>query len=77
MLFRSAMGALPFLLWGSALYLWGSQVAKMLAFPIFFFWLAIPLPGFQQWTTHLQLIATSMAHHGSGLFGVETYVEGT
>ena len=74
---RLAMGALPFLLWGSALYLWGAQVAKMLAFPIFFFWLAIPLPGFQQWTTHLQLIATSMAHHGSGLFGVETYVEGT
>ena len=74
---RVAMGALPFLLWGSALYLWGPRVAKMLAFPLFFFWLAIPLPGFQQWTTHLQLIATSMAHHGSALFGVETYVEGT
>ena len=74
---RLAMGALPFLLWGSAWYLWGSRVAKLLAFPLFFFWLAIPLPGFQQWTTHLQLIATSMAHHGSGLFGVGTYVEGT
>ncbi len=74
---RMAMGALPFLMWGSALYLWGGRVAKMLAFPLFFFWLAIPLPGFQQWTTHLQLVATSLAHHGSGLFGVETYVEGT
>jgi exosortase len=52
-------------------------VAKMLTFPLFFFFLAIPLPSFQQATTHLQLIATSMAHHGSGLFGVETYVEGT
>lgn len=74
---RVALGALPFLLWGSVLYLWGWRVAKMLAFPLFFFWLAIPLPGFQQWTTHLQLLATSMAHHGAGLFGVETYVEGT
>jgi exosortase len=74
---RITLGALPFLFWGSALFLWGWQVAKLLAFPLFFFWLAIPLPSFQQATTHLQLIATSMAHHGSGLFGVETYVEGT
>lgn len=74
---RIAMGSLPFILWGSAMYLWGGQVARMLTFPLFFFWLAIPLPSFQQATTHLQLIATSLAHHGSGLFGVETYVEGT
>ena len=74
---RIAMGALPILLWGSALYFWGWRVAKMLTFPLFFFWLAIPLPGFQQWTTHLQLLAASLAHHGSGLFGVETYVEGS
>jgi exosortase len=74
---RVTVGALPFIVWGSVVYLWGWQVSKILLFPIFFFWLAIPLPGFQQATTHLQLIATSMAHHGSGLFGVETYVEGT
>ncbi len=74
---RIAMGALPFILWGSSLYLWGWQVAKILTFPLFFFWLAIPLPSFQQATTHLQLLATSLAHHGSGLFGVETFVEGT
>ncbi len=74
---RITLGALPIILWGSALYLWGWRVAKMLTFPIFFFWLAIPLPSFQQATTHLQLIATSLAHHGSALFGVETYVEGT
>ncbi|MEI8343024.1 MAG: exosortase/archaeosortase family protein, partial [Verrucomicrobiota bacterium] len=66
-----------FILWGSAWYLWGWRVAKILTFPLFFFWLAIPLPSFQQATTHLQLLATSLAHHGSGLFGVETYVEGT
>jgi exosortase len=74
---RITMGALPFIVWGSAVYLWGWQVAKILLFPVFFFWLAIPLPSFQQATSSLQLVATSLAHHGSGLFGVETYVEGT
>jgi len=74
---RVTAGALPFLLWGSALYLWGWRVAKILLFPLFFFWLAVPLPSFQQATTKLQLIATSLAHHGSGIFGVQTYVEGT
>jgi exosortase len=74
---RIAVAGLPFLLWGSALYLWGWQVGRMLLFPLFFFWLAVPLPTFQQATTHLQLLATSMAHHGSGLFGVQTYTQGT
>jgi len=74
---RIALGGLPFILWGSVCFLWGWRVAKILTFPLFFFWLAVPLPSFQQATTHLQLLATSMAHHGSGLFGVETYVEGT
>lgn len=74
---RIAAGALPFLLWGGCYYLWGWRVAKLLAFPFFFFWLAVPLPSFQQATTQLQLLATSLAHHGSGLFGVETRVVGT
>ena len=74
---RIAMGSLPFILWGAAMFLWGWKVAKILMFPLFFFWLAIPLPSFQQATTHLQLLATSLAHHGSGLLGVETVVEGT
>ncbi|MEO8617216.1 MAG: exosortase/archaeosortase family protein [Luteolibacter sp.] len=74
---RIAMVGLPFILWGSAFYLWGWRVARMLTFPLFFFWLAIPLPSFQQATTHLQLLATSLAHHGSALCGVQTYVEGT
>jgi exosortase len=73
---RITMGALPFILWGSAYFLWGWKVAKIVLFPLFFFWLAIPLPSFQQATTHLQLIATSMAHHGAALCGVETTVQG-
>lgn len=74
---RVAVGGLPFILWGGALYFWGWRVGKILSFPIFFLWISVPLPTFQQATTHLQLIATAMAHHGSGLMGVETYTQGT
>ncbi len=74
---RIAIGGLPFILWGGALYLWGWAAARMLIFPLFFLWIAIPLPAFQQATVHLQMIATQLAHHGSGLFGVETYTQGT
>lgn len=73
---RVAVGALPVLLWGSSLYLWGWATARQLFLPLFFFWLAIPLPSFQQATTHLQLMATSFAHYGASLFGVETLVQG-
>jgi exosortase len=74
---RIACGGLPFILWGSALYLWGWNTARLLAFPLFFLWMAIPLPSFQQATVQLQLIATQIAHHGSNLLGVQTYVEGS
>jgi exosortase len=74
---RIAVGALPLLVWGSAWYWWGSRVAKILAFPLFFFWLAIPVPSLQQATTELQLLATSLAHHGAGWCGVQTYTQGT
>ena len=74
---RVAVAGLPILLWGAAWYLWGWQVAKIISFPLFFFWLAIPLPSFQQATTHLQLLATALAHHGAGCCGVATYTQGT
>lgn len=73
---RVAIAALPILLWGCAWYLWGGKVARILLLPLFFLWLAIPLPSFQQATIHLQLLATSMAHHGAALCGVETLVQG-
>jgi exosortase len=74
---RVAVFGLPFILWGAAHFFWGWRAAKLLAFPLFFLWIAIPLPTFQQATTHLQLLATAMAHHGSSLLGVETYTQGT
>ncbi|MEI7912276.1 MAG: exosortase/archaeosortase family protein [Verrucomicrobiota bacterium] len=74
---RIAVGGLPLMLWGAAGYLWGSRVARILSFPLFFFWLSIPIPSFQQATMQLQLVATSLAHHGAGWCGVATYTKGT
>lgn len=74
---RMAVAGLPFILWGSVYAFWGWRVAKLSAFPLFFLWISIPLPSFQQATTQLQLLATALAHHGSSLFGVETYTQGT
>lgn len=74
---RVTVGALPVILWGGAWYLWGTQVAKKLVFPLFFFWLAVPLPSFQQATVQLQIIATEGSHQVASLFGVDTIVKGT
>ena len=74
---RITVASLPVLAWGSVIYLGGWRMGTQLAFPLFFFWLAVPLPSFQQATVHLQLIATMAAHHLSDLFGVATYYEGT
>ncbi|MFU8892767.1 MAG: exosortase/archaeosortase family protein [Luteolibacter sp.] len=74
---RITAGSLPVIVWGAVIYLGGLRLGLKLAFPLFFFWLAIPLPSFQQATVHLQIIATKAAHHLSDLFGVATYYEGT
>jgi exosortase len=74
---RLAAGGLPMILWGCAWYLYGGAVAKLALFPCFLFWLAIPVPQFQQATTHLQILSTKLAQIGCGWFGVETEVRGT
>lgn len=74
---RVAIGALPLLLTGLVWCYWGGRVALASAFPFFFLWLSIPLPGFQQATVGMQLLATQGAHWGAGLLGVETIMDGT
>lgn len=74
---RVAIGALPFILTGAVWFYGGVEAAKRAAFPFFFLWMAIPLPGFQQATVGMQLLATQAAHGLAHLFGVPTIVEGT
>ena len=74
---RVAIGALPFVLTGLVWCYWGRAAAMKSAFPFFFLWLCIPLPGFQQATVGMQLLATQAAHWCAGICGVQTVVEGT
>lgn len=74
---RVAIFSFPFLIWGAVWVYWGRCFAYRLAFPFFYILLAIPMPGIQQATVHLQLMSTEMAHWGANLFGVETIIEGT
>lgn len=74
---RVAIAAIPFLLTGIVWCYWGRRAALKCAFPFFFLWLSIPLPGFQQATVGMQLLATKGAHWGAGLCGVQTIMEGT
>ncbi len=73
---RVAIIGLPFLLTGSAWYLWGRRTALLLAFPFFLTWLAIPVGFLQHGTGGLQLIASKLAHAGSSLCGVTTTLMG-
>ncbi len=73
---RLAIGGLPLILWGSAWFLWGWQVAKLTIFPIFIFWMAIPLPQIQQATTELQILSTKLAQVGCHWFGVDVEIRG-
>jgi len=73
---RVAIIGLPFLLTGSAWYLWGRKTALLLAFPFFLTWLAIPVGFLQQATGGLQLIASKLAHAGSSVCGAMTTLRG-
>lgn len=74
---RVAIAAIPVLLSGLIWCYAGGRAMLRCAFPLFFLWLSIPLPGFQQATVGMQLIATKAAHWGAGLCGVETIMQGT
>lgn len=74
---RIAIGGLPFMLTGGIWYYWGHRTAMRCLFPLFFLWMSIPVPGFQQATNGMQLLATKAAHWGAGVCGVDTVVEGT
>ena len=74
---RIAIGATPFLLCGLIWCYWGWRFTLKCAFPLFFLWMAIPLPGFQQATVSLQLLSAKAAHWGATICGVDTILQGT
>ncbi|CAN5377989.1 hypothetical protein BH20VER3_BH20VER3_02720 [soil metagenome] len=67
---RIALVALPFLLFGVVLHVWGRRVARILLFPIAFLFFAVPLNFLAQATVSLQFIETGAASAICNLVGI-------
>jgi exosortase len=74
---RLSLIALPFLLLGVLLYVWGKHVARILLFPIAFLFFMVPLNFLAQATAKLQFIETGAAAAICNLFGLAVYTVGT
>jgi len=74
---RFALAAAPFLIYGSVLYLWGKQVARIVLFPCAFLIFMIPLAAIEQGTFRLQFIITSAVGFLSNLVGIKIDALGT
>jgi exosortase len=73
---RVVVASAPVIILGGLIHTQGWARARHMVFPLSMFAFVIPMPGFQQATTGLQLIATKMAHHASKLFGMTTVLAG-
>ena len=74
---RLALMAIPFLLFGIVLYVWGKEVARVLLFPIAFLFFMVPLNFLAQATARLQFLETNAATAICNFFGMGLYSIGT
>ena len=74
---RLTLTALPVLLFGIVLYVWGKSVARVLLFPIAFLFFMVPLNFLTQSTFRLQFLETGIASAVCNLIGVHVDTIGT
>lgn len=74
---RMALFSLPFLIYGSVLYLWGRQVARILLFPCAFLIFMIPSAAIEQATFHLQFVITGLIGWLTNIVGIHIQAVGT
>jgi exosortase len=74
---RLNLTALPFLLYGTVLYVWGWHVARVLLFPIAFLLFMVPLNFLTQATVRLQFFETHVASTMANLIGIPVYSDGS
>jgi exosortase len=74
---RITMLAIPFLIFGVVLFLWGREVARILAFPIGFLWFMIPVGALQQTSFRLQFLITGAMQLLCPLIGIHINTIGT
>ena len=73
---RITWAALPFLLWGGVLYTAGWRAARTLLFPIACVFFMIPVPGIDQTTVKMQVMATKAAAGICNLIGIKMIASG-
>lgn len=74
---RITLTALPVLLFGIVLYVWGKAIARVLLFPIAFLLFMVPLNFLTQATFRLQFLETGIASAGCNLIGIKVDTVGT
>lgn len=74
---RVGMFSIPFLIYGSVLFLWGSRVARIVLFPCAFLIFMIPVAALEQATFKLQFLITGIASAFCNLIGIKIYAVGT
>ena len=74
---RLTLTALPVLLFGVVLYVWGKAVARVLLFPIAFLLFMVPLNFLTQATFRLQFLETGIASAVCNLIGIHVDTVGT
>lgn len=74
---RITLLSIPFLIYGSVLYLWGGAVARILLFPCAFLLFLIPVAALEQATFRLQFAITGIVGALSNLVGIKIQAIGT
>ena len=74
---RFALASVPFLIYGSVLFLWGKEVARVVLFPCAFLIFLIPVAVIEQATFRLQFIITGVIGVLSNLVGIKIDAIGT
>jgi len=74
---RLALASLPFLIYGSVFYLWGSAVARIVLFPCAFLIFLIPVAALEQATFRLQFVITGVIGFLSNLVSIKIDAVGT
>lgn len=74
---RLSLSALPFILFGVVLYVWGREVARVLLFPIAFLLFMVPLNFLTQATVPLQFFETRTASLVCNLIGIQVHSLGS
>ena len=74
---RFALASVPFLIYGSVLYLWGREVARIVLFPCAFLIFMVPVAAIEQGTFRLQFLITDLIGFLSNLVGIRIQAIGT